>query len=225
MEEYVAGRINELYDRLMENNSAWLTCDCENCRMDSISYVLNKVKPHYVVSGRGIVYTAQMLDAPQMKADIDALGIEAIRTVAATQRPYHKEMKSDSSGGSAIGNPSFNFPIIMGTVYNGTTFEPLSDATVTLRTEDGDAAMQDTAWQNPSRTFNSTKGTFSFWPKSLAASQVNETRKFHFAVEVSAEGFTTANYGFDVISVSDAFPQLSIENIVRLKIMDLYLFP
>ena len=223
MEEYVAGRINELYDRLKEDRSAWLPCDCENCRMDSISYVLNKVKPHYVVSGRGIVYTAQMLDAPQMKADIDALGIEAIRTVAATQRPYHKDIKS--GGAEKNGSPSFNFPIIMGTVYDGTTFNPLFDAVVTLRGEDGDAAMQDTAWQNPCRTFNATKGSFSFWPKSLPASQPNETRKFHFAVEVSARGFTSAHYGFDVISVSDAFPKLSIENIVRLTIMDLYLFP
>ena len=226
MEEYVAGRINELYDRLKENGSAWLTCDCENCRMDSISYVLNKMKPHYVVSGRGIVYTAQMLDAPQMKADIDALGIEAIRTVAATQRPYHKEIKQEQVRDSNKSeNPSFNFPIIMGTIYDGTTFEPLANSTVTLRGESGIVSMQDAAWQNPSRTFNSTKGSFSFWPESVSCDKSGETKKFHFAVEVSVEGFTTTNYGFDVISVSDDYKKLSIENIVTLKIQDLYLFP
>ena len=85
--------------------------------------------------------------------------------------------------------------------------------------------MQDAAWQNPSRTFNSTKGSFSFWPESVSCDKSGETKKFHFTVEVSVEGFTTTNYGFDVISVSDDYKKLSIENIVTLKIQDLYLFP
>ena len=45
MEEVVGHRINKLYNQIKEVNACWLTCDCENCRADAISYVLNRVAP------------------------------------------------------------------------------------------------------------------------------------------------------------------------------------
>ena len=76
MEEVVGHRINKLYNQIKEVNACWLTCDCENCRADAISYVLNRVAPRYVVSGRGVIHARDILQDAQIKADIDALGIE-----------------------------------------------------------------------------------------------------------------------------------------------------
>ena len=90
MEEFVTQIVNELYDNLVENKARWITCSCESCRLDAISYVLNRIPPHYIISGRGVVYTAQMLNDPQLRADVSALSMEAIRIISSVQRPYHK---------------------------------------------------------------------------------------------------------------------------------------
>ena len=66
MEEYVAERVEETYNQLNKKRPGWLVCDCESCRLDVTSYVLNKVHPHYIVSGRGALYTAQKLVDKQL---------------------------------------------------------------------------------------------------------------------------------------------------------------
>ena len=90
MEEYVAERVEETYNQLNKKRPGWLVCDCESCRLDVTSYVLNKVHPHYIVSGRGALYTAQKLVDKQLSADVDALVLDGIRKVATTLRPDHK---------------------------------------------------------------------------------------------------------------------------------------
>ena len=74
MEDVVAQRVDALYDNLVEEKATWLSCACENCRLDTTSYVLNRIPPKYVVSGRGATYGADALATDiQIRADIDAL--------------------------------------------------------------------------------------------------------------------------------------------------------
>ena len=66
MESYIIKRTNALYDDFVEMKNSFLTCSCENCRLDTICYVLNRVQPKYVVSGRGMTYANLALNGPAM---------------------------------------------------------------------------------------------------------------------------------------------------------------
>ena len=62
-------------------------CQCDDCRLDVMAIMLNKMEPHYVVTDTGALY-AQMNDFdPQYKADMMTNMELAILTV--NQRPRH----------------------------------------------------------------------------------------------------------------------------------------
>lgn len=226
MEEYVFQIVNELYDKLAENNAPWLTCNCESCKLDATSYVLNRIEPHYIVSGRGVVYTSQLLNQSQLKADVNALSMEAIRIISSTKRPYHKEITKELKKEIKKDDSCyFNFPIFSGTVYNGSTFEVLPNVTITLKDNDNNIiAMQDFSWENPCKTYSSTKGSFSFWPHSIKADKINENKKFEFILETSCEGFTNTTCGFDITLVSEDTKKTNIASTVTLKLKDIFMF-
>ncbi|MCR5494069.1 MAG: late competence development ComFB family protein [Treponema sp.] len=225
MEEYVAERVEETYAQLNKKRPEWLTCDCESCRLDVTSYVLNKVHPHYIVSGRGAVYTAQTLVDKQLSADVDALVLDGIRKVASTLRPDHKVIAVQTIlGDKEEEGPAFNFPVITGTVLNGSTFEPLANACVELKDDSGLLAMQDSSWANPATTFNSTNGIFSFWPKSITAGKGNICKRFHFTITVSANGFASTTIGFDIDIASDVSKKKQFGTTLTYKVQDLILF-
>ena len=95
MEDTVTKAVNALYDRVKADNIPWLTCDCENCRLDTVSYVLNRIPPKYVVSGRGVTHNVEYLASSQLQADVDSLALEGMRTVSSTKRPFHSENRKD----------------------------------------------------------------------------------------------------------------------------------
>lgn len=223
MEEYVHSRVSDLYDKLSENKPVWLSCTCESCRLDVITYVLNKVHPLYVVSGRGVVYSSQAIDN-QVKADVDALVMEGIRTVSGNTRPEHQTIAFEKENSSEKNAPAFNFPVISGSVINGTTFEPYYDATVTLKDLNGNVLMQDASWDNPCKTFKSTKGSFSFWPKSIPAAKSGITQKFTFIIEAKAENCKPVTCAVTVPAISDEKTHSNFDANITLKIKDLYLF-
>lgn len=228
MEEYVAYRVNSLYNSLMTVRPAWLTCGCTNCRLDTICYVLNKLPPRYIVSSRGVVHTSQMLEESQMRADVDALAMEGMRLISAAQRPYHKNQAKEPDAAAENGGtpaPAFHFPVFMGSVYNGITFEPLSDASIALVLDDRDVEMTDPSWQNPTYTYKSTKGAYSFWPKSIPAEKAGINRSYRFTVEASAQGFDSTVCSFEVTVVSEIKRQEAAATSFSLKIQDMFLFP
>lgn len=226
MEEYVEKNVNGLYKNLMEEKTPWIPCDCENCRLDAISYVLNRLTPRYIVSGRGAVYAAQFLESSQLNADVTALSMEAIRVIASVQRPYHKTSAKPnaSSAERKKTSPVFNFPVISGAVYYGTTFEPVIGAEISLLDQNGIVAMHDFSWPNPATTFSSTKGSFSFWPKELSSATLNETKKFSFTVEAKAEGYPAVRQGFEIVLMSESERKTTISQSLTMKVQDLILF-
>lgn len=227
MEEYVSQRVESIYDQLSDerNKNNLVACSCSRCRLDSKAYVLNKIKPYYVVSGRGVVYSAQELVNSQLKADVDALILEAIKKVSSTQRPNHAVMSFiDKTTKKLKETPCFNFPIITGTLLNGATFEPLADAEVTLLNSDRTVMMQDSSFANPGKTFVSTNGSYSFWPEAIKADVVGITKDFHFTIEAKAPGFQAVTKGFDIAVTSDAKMHLQFGSDLTVKIPDLILF-
>lgn len=222
MEEQVTHRVNKLYDQVKEINASWLSCDCEHCRLDTVSYVLNRVPPKYVVSGRGLTYTIAKED-DQLKADIDALAIEGIHAVSSARRPYHNQ-EIDKTDTVKEG-PVFNFPTFIGTVYDGSTFEPLANATITLLQDNMPAKMMDYTWQNPNLTTSRTKGTFSFWIKAISSNEIATNKTFHFTIIVEASGYETLKHHFNVPVASEEKIRNSLNSTYSLKIPDLHLFP
>ena len=222
MEEVVTKAVNNLYDRVKGENVSWLTCDCENCRLDTISYVLNRLPPKYVVSGRGVTHNAEYLASPQLQADIDSLGMEGMRIVSTTKRPFHEANRKDAAKKEF--KPTFNFFTFTGSVLDGTTFEPVTDATVTLKLDGKLAEMFDASWPNPFKTVKSTKGVYSFWVKPVDAEKVGIARNFPLSIEVKADGYNDTVYHFEAPIMSEDSVRTELDSTYTLKINDLVIF-
>ena len=221
LEEVVIERINHLNDQIKEVNPPWFRCDCENCRMDAVAYVLNRLPPKYVISGKGAVFTTEHIKEGQSLTDIDAKSLEAIRIVNSVQRPNHvkKQIKRERQN-----VPFFNFPIFTGDTFDGLTFEPLSGAKVTLTSNGKLVEMQDPTWPNPCTTYQTTKGTYSFWLKPLPAEKEGETKIFNFSLEISASGYEDIHFSFSLPVTSEFSENSTLDSTYSYKIQDLFLF-
>ena len=222
MEEVVTKAVNTLYERVKGENVSWLTCDCENCRLDTISYVLNRIPPKYVVSGRGITHNAEYLASSQLQADIDSLGMEGMRIVSTTKRPFHESNRKTPAEKEF--KPSFNFFTFTGAVLDGNTFEPITDATVTLKLDGKIAEMFDASWPNPFKTVKSTKGVYSFWVKPVPAEKAGIAKNFPLSIEVKAEGYNDVVYHFEAPIMSEESVRTKLDSTYTLKINDLVIF-
>jgi competence protein ComFB len=223
MEEVVSGRIHALFENVKEVGPLWFTCDCEDCRLDTITYVLNRISPKYVVSGRGLNYNLSYTSS-QLNVDIDALGMEGLRNISAIKRPYHGQ-SSIARRKKETTEPVYNFPVIIGAVYDGRTFDPLSGAKLTLKIDNELAEMCDLSWANPCVTYESTKGNFSFWVKHQEAKKPEDNKTFSFVLETAAEGYDPVSYAFDTNIKSEADIRSELSLVYSHKIPDCYLFP
>ncbi len=223
MEEIVSQKINTIYDQLKDEHLSWLTCDCMNCRLDTISYVLNRIPPRYVVSGRGVTHSIPSINNTQLKADIEALGMEGIRIVSSTKRSFHEKPRAVCEIQQSP-QPVFNMPAFIGTVLDGATFEPLAGASISIRQNGELAEMVDSTWSNPAKTFQSTNGTYSFWVKSVPTRKDGENRRFTFTIDVEAPEYTPISYVFEVPVVSESILRTELNSTFSLKIKDLILF-
>ena len=170
-----------------------------------------------------MIHARDILQDAQIKADIDALGIEGIRIISSTKRPLHSSARTECIV-EASEKPVFNFPIIQGSILEGNTFEPLANATVTLKMDGKEVDMADITWANPLNTYSSTKGSYSFWPKAIEAGNADETKKFNFSIEVKRPGYDQVNYAFDTVLISENKIRKELDTTVSLKIMDLVMF-
>lgn len=218
LEEEVINQVNNIYDQAKEMQIAWITCDCEQCRLDTSTYVLNRIPPKYIVSGRGMNHNISSCDA-QQKADLNALVFEAMKIVNSVKRPYHAQKKEEAPSEQG---EFYNFPIIMGSVYDGETFEPLANTDICLKSEGDIVPMFDYTWPNPCTTTNATKAVYSFWVKPQSATEDSKT--FTFTLEISAEGYETINHTFEVPMNKENRMRKSLNSTYTLKIQDLFLF-
>lgn len=224
MEDQVIEHVNKLYDQVKNSNSSWLTCDCENCRLDTMSYVLNRIQPRYVVSGRGVTHSTNVIsENTQIGIDIDTLCIEGMRLVNTAKRPYHKSNRKTN-----FQNPQehaeFNFPTFIGNIFDGTTFEPLSNAEVSLTVNGELAEMMDTTWPNPCKTYDATKGAYTFWLAPVEAVNEGMTKKFNFTVNIKCEGYSPATYNFVLPLTSEKLDMTELNSTYNVKIQDIFMF-
>ena len=224
VEETVISRVNEIFDDIKANNPGKL-CICEQCRTDTVCYALNRTPPHYIVSNRGVARVHQeTIERQQHVADVTTLIYEGLKKVSHNQRPYF----SHSVGGGALnpnqGKPAYVIPTIIGRLFNGSNFAPLSGADVELLRNGEIVPMKDGNWQNPCRIVPNTEGTFSFWPVPEPAQKVDEHAIFEYSLRVSSPDFETLVHYFRVPVASEIQAAGSFTLERTFKLPDLYMF-
>jgi competence protein ComFB len=222
----VISKVNEVFDALEKEGNNKKYCICDQCRMDVCCFVLNQTPPRYVVSSRGVSRVMwEDFDHQQRAADITALVNEGLKQVSHNQRPNfpHANKKNQASGNS--NRPVYNVPTIVGRIFNGENFAPLSNVDVELLWNGELVSMKNGNWQNPCRTVRNTEGNFSFWPAVDTASDINKHKIFEYILRVSASGFETLTYVFKIPVASEILTAGSFTMDRTFKLPDLYMFP
>lgn len=224
MEDAVKAVVDELFE-LESKDHRLGYCVCDQCRLDVACYVLNRIKPEYIVSSRGFAYSEKEgLDKVQRQVDVISLVKEGWGKVS------HAPRSTSDHGAPAgfvepKGGPSYNFPSIMGRAFDGRTFAPIVEGHVTLLEAGVEVAMVDQNWQNPFILANGTAGMFTFWPSPIRSKKAGEKRSWTFEIRIEAPGFDPLSHfielGFE--SDTEAKHDFSLQHVH--KIPDLYLFP
>ncbi len=189
-------------------------------QVDAVCYVLNRIQPRYVSSGRGYTHLMEQLyEDQQLQIDLVRLAHEGLKRVNAVTRAFYGKPSGEIPAG-----PCFNFPTIKGRVLDGNGFFPLSEVTVTLRHAGETAPMFDNRWNNPYMISDHTRGMFTFWPAPVPSKEAGTERPFEFEILVERDGFSPLTHYFtlDVTSEQTAKDTVSLQRDHRLP--DLYLF-
>lgn len=224
MEDIVRVTVDELFDS--EEASPKLGyCTCAQCRMNVACYVLNRIPPEYVTSGRGVVHGEKDWSSKiQKTADVLTLVREGWTRINQNRRPQFHDTVAASAYELPSG-PVFNFPSIMGRLFNGSDFSPLVDVQVGLSRGDELLPMIDPNWQNPCTIVQETEGTYIFWPKPQKAKAEGETATFECKVHASIPGYEEVSHYFELPLTAEAtvVDQFTVGRVY--KIPDLYVFP
>jgi competence protein ComFB len=224
MEDAVKVVVEELFE-IEDREKRLGFCTCDQCKVDVACYVLNRVKPEYIVSSRGLAYSEKEgLDKVQRRADVISLVKEGWGKVSHAPRPTSDHLGAHSHEAEREG-PAFNFPTIMGRVFDGRTFAPLGEGAVKLVAGGSEVEMLDPNWQNPFVLANATGGTFIFWPKPLPAVQGEGERKFVFEIKIDVPGLEELSHFVEINLSPERSARLDFSLQRVQKIPDLYLFP
>jgi competence protein ComFB len=223
MEDAVLATVSELFE-LEEKDLKLGFCTCGQCRLDVACYVLNRIKPEYILSGRGLAYSERdMLEKVQRRADIITIAREGWSKVG-----HNPRVTADHEGAYSRDlplGPAFNIPTIMGRAFNGLTYEPLSQGTISLFINGILAPMVDRNWQNPFILGQATSGTFIFWPRPEASTASGSIKSFSCELRVEVDGFDPLSHYFEFDVVAEGAAKGEFSLIHSTKIPDLTLFP
>jgi competence protein ComFB len=221
-EDLVIAEVNAICDSLETKGEKNDICTCSQCRQDAACYVLNRTEPHYVISHRGVARASQEADH-QSRVDLTTLVYEGIKRVSHNQRPYFNHGKEPDKI-TLINTPVFNIPTIVGRVFNGLNFSPMTNITVELLQGGTLAVMKDQNWQNPYTLIANMGGTFTFWPKPVPIDKIGVRENFEYTVKITAPDFAELNNGFTIPVISEELSS-SFSLSRTFKLPDLYLFP
>jgi competence protein ComFB len=226
VEDMVISRVTEILDSIAKSENLEHLCTCDQCRMDTACFVLNRTKPHYIVSNRGVARVDQKTTQKQQEeVDIVSLVYEGIRRVNHNLRPNVVHRAKNDEKSMEGQQPVYNIPTIVGRIFNGLNFAPISNVKVELYHNGELVAMKDSNWQNPYSLVSNTEGTFTFWPNPVPAEQSNEHKVFEFTVKVESPEYETLNHFFKIPVISDTQTALAYSMDRTVKLPDLYMFP
>ena len=220
MESIVLDTVNDIFED--KRKEGFEMAECLQCRLDVACYVLNRIKPEYIISGRGLLHFEDNYhELIQTKVDMVTLINEGIKKVSKTKRSYYN---TNDSSKNISARYLYNFPSIVGSVLRGDNFVPIENLSISLLFENTPAKMIDNTWQNPFAIVKSTNGSYTFMPGPIAADEENEERTFHFEIRIEDSNFEPINHFFELNLKSEksVITTFSIER--TLKMETLYLF-
>lgn len=224
MEEVIISTVNDIYNE-EESSVQFGFCTCRQCRLDVVCYVLNRVNPQYVISGKGLAhYETETQKNIQRNIDLVALAHQGIQKISNVRRPGC--IRSEASHHTTTStHPVFKFPTIAGRVFNGKTFEPISGLDIQLLTNDeAFMPMIDANWQNPYRIDNNTSGNYIFWPAPVTAKKKKIKKNFRLHLKIDNEIMGQLDHFFEIELESSADTESEMQIEATQKIEDLYLF-
>ena len=226
VEDIVISRVNDFF-QVLEKEGKTDLCLCNQCRMDTICYALNRIAPHYIVSNRGAsrVQHWESIKWQQMEADISSLINEGLKRVNHNQRPNFSHQTETLGAENGNENPVYNVPTIIGRIFNGNNFAPMSGVDVELLWDGNLVPMKDGNWQNPCRLVANTDGNFSFWPAPDQASKVDNRKIFEYTLRVTGMNYEPLIHFFKIPVASEIMTAGSFTLNRTFKLPDLYMFP
>ncbi len=226
-EESVLKAVSEVFEA-EETKPKKRFCTCDFCRSDVACYVLNRVPPQYQTSGRGLAHRdIDYQEKLQREADLVALVYRGIERITEIKRPHgYADGSGEKYEEQAPDGFFFNYPQILGRVFDSAKFEPISGVDVTLKTEDGGLIrMTDPRWSNPCTVSPNTPGIFSFWPmpEKADAGGIRRDRELEIAVDIP--GFDQLRHYFTITLVSvEGYLRYPSGNL-GITLPDLFLIP
>jgi competence protein ComFB len=134
-EDRVLTSVQNIFEAVKKEDNPEGFCLCEQCKLDTVCYTLNRIEPRYIVSHRGFTRLDQdWVGRQQSDADIASLVYKGLRQVNHNQRKDIDHAASVKVDGVYPG-PSFKIPTIIGRLFDGGTFAPLDGITVELRAD------------------------------------------------------------------------------------------
>lgn len=220
MESIVIETVNEIFEDKRKDD--FEMSECLQCRLDVACYVLNRIKPEYIISGRGLLHFEDNYhELLQTKVDMVTLINAGIKKVMETKRPYYNSKETTRNISTRY---LYNFPSIIGSVLMGDSFVPADNVSISLFFENTLAGMIDKTWQNPFTIVKSTKGNYSFMPAPVAADEENEERTFKFELQIKNIKYDTVSHFFELKLKSEKNVVTTFSMARTNKISGLYLF-
>ena len=225
IEDIVFSSVQRIFGDIEKEGNPEGFCFCEQCRVDTICYTLNRLEPHYIVSNRGMTRIEQDgIKRQQIEADIATLVYKGLRLVNHNQRPTSSH-ETGSSQSADPSKPVFDLPTIVGRLFDGVTFAPVSGVSVTLRRNSELVSMRNRNWQNPFTLVSNTPGSFSFWPALVPAEAPDIHKVFEYSLKVEAPEYETSTHFFKIPASSRIQSPYSYSLDRTYKLPDIYLFP
>ena len=225
VEDRVIAKVDEIFKTIEEGGYKEKYCTCHQCRMDTICYALNRLTPQYIVSHRGAARANwEGVERMQQTADITTVIHDGLKRVNHNQRPNFSHSVEDKGIVDDKKQPVFNVPTIMGRLFSGENFAPISHAVLKLLWNNELVTMKNGNWQNPCNLVPNAEGVFSFWPAPAATTKAGKHRSFEYTLRISAPEFETLEHFFKIPVVSEIRADITFTLDRTFKLPDLYLF-
>ncbi len=223
MEDMVLKVVNEIFDDEEAKKSMGF-CTCHQCRLDVACYVLNRLPPMYMISSRGLAHIeSDYQHRVQLEADIVALAREGIEQVSSAKRPHFPHQDEEEE--EMPEGPFFNFPQIVGRIYNSSNFEPVCGIDVSLLLGGNLAKMVNPNWENPYPIAENTTGVYSFWPYPLGADSRGLKKEVELEIAIDDARFEPLRHFIKLeLESEDGFLQYLSGNRI-FNVEDIYLVP
>lgn len=187
-------------------------CKCLICVEDIATYVLNRVKPYYISSGRGILHLERDIEPfIQDQADIYTLVLQGVEIIKKRRKEHLHSFPQeglsilDREEVEVVNGYYLNFPYIVGRVLDAMTLKPKGGVKVDLYLFRGQhyriAEMKDPSWINPYVVPTQVAGYFAFWPAPILAEKqqghVREPITFKLCID---DGEYQEEFSLEVLS-------------------------